>query len=228
MYAERPSIVPGAVVWTSTSDGGETRILPDGCIDVILLGDQLVVAGPDAVARSHRSPAGTRHVGLRFAPGSAPAVLGLRADELCGRSPAFEDCVADPRDLPRRVAAVPDPAAELERAFRRVVHRHHDPIRSAVTAGLAAGQPVGDVARRAGLSPRQLHRRSLEWYGYGPKHLAAVLRLQRAVALGRTGRPAATIAADTGYSDQAHLSRDARRLAGVTFSTLVAQSGNGA
>ena len=66
----------------------------------------------------------------------------------------------------------------------------------------------------------RLHRRSLAAFGYGPKMLDRVLRLQRALGLARSGVPFATTAATAGYADQAHLSREVRSLAGVPLRVL--------
>jgi AraC-like DNA-binding protein len=66
-----------------------------------------------------------------------------------------------------------------------------------------------------------LHRRSLTAFGYGPKTLARILRLQRALALARKGVPFAETAARAGYADQAHLARDVRELAGMPLGQLV-------
>ena len=77
------------------------------------------------------------------------------------------------------------------------------------------------TAETVNLGPRQLHRMSLRAFGYAPKTLAKVLRFDRALALARGGTPFATVAAVAGYADQAHLSRDVRRFAGVPLSTLV-------
>ncbi len=87
---------------------------------------------------------------------------------------------------------------------------------------LAHGRPVAAVAETVGLSGRQLQRRSVEAFGYGPKLLARILRFQRAARLARSGTPFATVAVDAGFSDQAHLARDVHELAGVTLSQLVA------
>jgi len=77
---------------------------------------------------------------------------------------------------------------------------------------------VAVLAAQAGLSERQLHRRCLTAFGYGPKMLDRVLRLQRFLALGRA-RPAASLAelaAAAGYADQAHLGHECRALGGAT------------
>jgi AraC-like DNA-binding protein len=85
---------------------------------------------------------------------------------------------------------------------------------------LAAGATVADTAAEVGLSARQLHRRARELYGYGPKTLARILRLRRALALLDGGLPAGRVAADAGYADQPHLAREVRTLAGVPLGRL--------
>lgn len=70
-----------------------------------------------------------------------------------------------------------------------------------------------------------MHRRSLTAFGYGPKTLARVLRLQRALALARAGVPYADTAARTGFADQAHLARDVRELAGMPLGELLGRTG---
>ena len=86
---------------------------------------------------------------------------------------------------------------------------------------LQAGDPVSRVADALGMSERQMRRRSLEPFGYGPKTLARVLRLNGAIDLARSGLAFADVAADSGYADQAHLARDVREFAGVPLSQLV-------
>ena len=83
---------------------------------------------------------------------------------------------------------------------------------------------MAELARQAGLSERQLHRRCVPAFGYGPKTLDRILRLQRFLALGRAepGAGLARLAADAGYADQAHLGRDCRALAGATPAQLLA------
>ena len=71
-----------------------------------------------------------------------------------------------------------------------------------------------------GLNERRLHRRCLAAFGYGPKTLARILRMNRAVDLARAGTPFATVAVAAGYADQAHLARDVRALAGVPLGLL--------
>lgn len=81
MYAERPSTVPGAVLWRSSVDG-TGRVLPDGCMDLIWMRGELVVAGPDTGPYEHAGTPGSRYVGLRFAPGALPELLRVPARDL--------------------------------------------------------------------------------------------------------------------------------------------------
>jgi len=49
VYTERPSRVPGAVLWQRTVQATEPqRVLPDGCLDLIWSGGTLLVAGNEA------------------------------------------------------------------------------------------------------------------------------------------------------------------------------------
>src|SRR5258708_2101981 len=81
-YRERPTIVPGVVLWQRTVGPAPelTRILPDGCLDLVWDGRRLFVAGPDSTARLHQSRAGVSYVALRFSGGTGPALLGTPAD----------------------------------------------------------------------------------------------------------------------------------------------------
>jgi AraC-like DNA-binding protein len=95
-----------------------------------------------------------------------------------------------------------------------------DPAVAAIVTRLRGGASVGATADAVGLSARHLHRRCLDAFGYGPKTLARVLRMGRAVPLARAGTPFAVVAATAGYADQAHLAREVRALAGVSLTQL--------
>ncbi|MET8838162.1 helix-turn-helix transcriptional regulator [Micromonospora sp. NPDC004540] len=96
-----------------------------------------------------------------------------------------------------------------------------DPIGARVAARLAAGATVAATAAEVGLGARALHRRSQALFGYGPKTLARILRMRRALDLARAGAPLAEVAALAGYADQAHLTREVKELAGVPPTRLL-------
>ncbi|WP_051187014.1 helix-turn-helix transcriptional regulator [Nocardia tenerifensis] len=232
-YRERPSRFGRAVVWTRTvtEHDAPTPVLPDGCMDLLWVGGRLVVAGPDTRAFRPVAVPGTRYAGIRFFPGTAPALLGVPADELRDQRIDLADVwsAGTVRRLNERLAATDDPVAELERvALRRAAEvAPPDPVLRRVVAALNAGWSVGATAEAAGLNARLLHRRSLAAFGYGPKTLARVLRLQRALALARAGVSFADTAAATGFADQAHLAREVRDLAGMPLGQLITGRGLG-
>ncbi|WP_208857939.1 helix-turn-helix domain-containing protein [Streptomyces flavidovirens] len=236
MYAERASRLDGAVVWTRTvpppaSGPAAHPVLPDGCMDLLWTNGKLYVAGPDTHAHPPgETPAGAnaRYDGVRFAPGAAPAFLGVPAHELRDQRVDLAELwpAARVRALTGLVSGAADPAAALEKAALRHAADAPppDPALRAIARQLAAGRTVAATADAVGLGARQLHRRSLAAFGYGPKTLARILRLQRALALVRGGMPYAEAALAAGCADQAHLSREMRDLAGTTLGAYVASA----
>ncbi|MFE7133511.1 helix-turn-helix domain-containing protein [Streptomyces sp. NPDC057638] len=227
-YEERPAALPGAVLWRAVGAGGP--VLPDGCMDLLWTPGQLLVAGPDT--RAHRTPPGTPYAGLRLPPGAAPALLGVPAHELRDRRVPLADLWGERRTRPlaARVDAAPDPAAALEAlalTLAAVPDGAPDPRTAEIVRLLAAGATVASAASTVGLGARQLHRRSLHAFGYGPKTLARILRLQHALALLHQGRPLATAAAVSGYADQPHLARETRALTGITLTAYRVSRGLG-
>jgi AraC-like DNA-binding protein len=225
VYEERPSRLPGAVVWRNTpAEAGVGRVLPDGCMDLLWHEGRLLVAGPDTRAYVAEGAPGV-WTGLRFRPGTAPALLGVPAHELRDRRVALADLwpAAEVRRCTARVHAAAGPASGLDELALRLAADTEppDPLLRHLVSALGAGRPVAATAEELGLGERQLHRRCLAAFGYGPKTLARVLRLQRALGLARQGVPFAETAARTGFADQAHLSRDVKELAGVPLRELL-------
>lgn len=194
-------------------------------MDLLWTEGRLLVAGPDT--RAYRPGLGAQGpwVGVRFFPGTAPGLLGVPAHELRDRRVELADLWsgAEVRRLIERVDAAADPAFAIEELALRLAGDAppSDPVLRAVVASLGAGRSVSATAEFVGLSARQLHRRALGAFGYGPKTLARILRLQRALALARAGVSFAETAALAGFADQAHLARDVRELAGESLSRLV-------
>ncbi|MFD8548751.1 helix-turn-helix domain-containing protein [Streptomyces sp. NPDC059649] len=238
-YRERGSRVAGAVLWTNTTGPSARPVLPDGCTDLIWSEGRLLVAGPDTGPYHPVGvPPGTGYTGLRFAPGLGPAVFGVPAHELRDRRLPLADLwpAAQVRELTERAAerAAQRGAAGAGTGVGRVLEevvgeRLRRDARgpgggartAAVAAALGRGRPVAEVARAVALSERQLHRLSLDAFGYGPKTLARVLRFVRALDLARTGMPYAQVAVRAGYADQAHLAREVKSLAGAPMGVLL-------
>ena len=231
MYAERPSLIPGAVIWTRPPEPDTIRVLPDGCMDLIWGSDgRPFVAGPDTQAHLYETRGDMAMTGIRFPPGLGPSVLGVPADALRDQRVGLDDLwrAADARRLSDRLARAADPGMALEvfaaTRLRVSPPRESGRIREIVRL-IRAGWRVADVAFAVDLSERQLHRRSLEAFGYGPKTLARILRLNDALAAASGGWPLADVAVRSGYADQSHLARDVRALTGVPLGTLVTGPG---
>ncbi|MFG2606106.1 helix-turn-helix domain-containing protein [Streptomyces sp. NPDC048514] len=229
MYAERKSRLAGAVVWTNTPAGaGTAPVLPDGCMDLMWSDGRLLVAGPDTGPHVIEGPA-RPWAGVRFFPGTAPALLGLPACELLDHRADLADLWpgALVRRLRDRVAAAPDAATALEEIAldRAAWSAAPDPRLRRLVERLAQGCPVSVAAAELGIGARQLHRRCQASFGYGPKTLARILRLRRALALARSGVPYAETATRAGYADQPHLAREVRRLAGRPLGELLRGGG---
>ncbi|WP_369274151.1 helix-turn-helix domain-containing protein [Streptomyces sp. R11] len=229
MYAERASRLPGAVVWTNTPGGpGAGRVLPDGCMDLLWNDGRLLVAGPDTRAYVTGGEP-TAWAGVRFYPGTAPGFLGVPAHEVRDRRVDLADLwpASEVRRLRGRIEASADTVTALEDvALERAADAERpDPLLRQVVTALDSGHPVSATADQLGYGARQLHRRCLAAFGYGPKTLARILRLQRALALARDGVAFAETAVRAGYADQAHLARDVKELSGVPLGELLGRSG---
>ncbi|MFJ2958301.1 helix-turn-helix domain-containing protein [Streptomyces sp. NPDC087270] len=223
MYSEWAHPVGGVTVWSRTDGGGEYRVLPDGCMDLIWHDGTLLVAGPDTAAHAAHDRPGAAYAGLRFAPGAGPGLLGVPAREMRDLRVPLADLWPGARARQLAERAGDDPVAVLEQWVSRRTREvgPADPLPRRVAGALAAGRTVAEVAGRTGLGERQLRRRCEAAFGYGPKTLARILRLQRALELARAGTPFADVAAEAGYADQPHLSREVRALAGVPLGELV-------
>ncbi|SCL28200.1 transcriptional regulator, AraC family [Micromonospora rhizosphaerae] len=224
MYRERQSALPGAVLWTSVSTGARVRVLPDGCLDLLWSRRSgLLVAGPDRTAYLTDSAPGERWLGLRLPPGVGPAVFGVPAHELRDRRVPLDALWGRAAvELAELLGDRPTGAAlEAVASARLAGAGGPDPLGARVAALLAAGVTVTATAAEVGLGERVLHRRCRHLFGYGPKTLARIVRMQRALTLARAGTPLAEVAARSGYADQAHLTRDVRDLAGVPPTRLL-------
>jgi AraC-like DNA-binding protein len=191
-------------------------VLPDGCMDLVWTGSELLVAGPDTGPHTVRREPGVASAGLRFAPGGLPGLLGVPAAAVRDqRVPLRELHPRLARRATARLELGDDHVAVLTEVALALPGRPVEPGLRAVAAQLGVGATAGATAERLGWTTRSLHRRCLVAFGYGPAVLRRVLRFRRAAALLYDGVPPAEAAALAGYADQPHLSREVRVLAGV-------------
>jgi AraC-like DNA-binding protein len=218
-------------------------IVPDGCVEIVFnLGDRFINAEtgerqPRVLLAGQMTrpvialPTGDVDlIGVRFRTGRAGAAMRMPMwrlqDQLIDASAVVDgiDRVADDlRNVPHA-----DRLDHLAQALSdRLAFVAADSI-SAVDHALAiinrsrGNVAIERVARVVGVTRRHLERQFREYVGLGAKHLARIARIHSALDLLQL-KPlmsGAEIAAACGYSDQAHLIRECRALAGATPSRL--------
>jgi AraC-like DNA-binding protein len=201
------------------------RLLPDGRINVVRIsGIGVQIAGPRTRCTTPPELPVMLTLGAAFRPGAAPQLLRTPASALVDEHVALDavaprlaarldERVGDAHDLREALAAL---AEELALALR--ASSAPDPaVRHAVGLLDRGTATIAQIAHRAFVSERELQRRFAEHVGYGPKTLQRVLRFQRFLEkIALPGIDLAGAAALAGYADQAHLSRETRRLADLT------------
>ncbi len=215
------------------------RNLPTGGVELQCpLGGLPRVIGPLTKAKVQVLPPSTTVVGARFWPGAAPLFLGLAVDELLDLCVGLDDLWrGNAVRLGELLAAAPDPLSALEVLQRFLISRETraaspDELVSAAVRRLMPGQvaEVGALSTELRISRSQLRRRFLTTVGVGPKTLQRTLRFQGYLALAQAAaRPGprtpvasvADLAAEAGYADHAHLTRECRRLTGLTPTELL-------
>ena len=218
-----------ACLWVSVTAPDRpslTAVLPDGCTDLIWQrGHGAFVAGPDTGPAPAEMPPGTILVGARFWPGAGGPALRLPLAEVRDQRVDLAAC------LPRLAGQLP-PDLTPDQALRKLTE---------LSAGLVTSSPPDQLVLRAtqllatgritatGLGPalavsqRQLRRRFDESVGYGPKTMQRILRFRRVVDYLTGPMPVADLADlafRLGYADQAHLTRETTRLAGLPPAAL--------
>jgi AraC-like DNA-binding protein len=199
-------------------------------MDLMWHDDRLVVAGADTATVAVVTRPGAATWGLRFPPGVAYALLGVPARELTDQRVDLADLAPVPGGA--LASAGDDIPVMLERVLVSLWRRADpDPsvLRLAASLDHAARgrRSVRQIAADHGLSERSLRRTGDRLFGYGLKTLMGIHRFQHALRLARSGTALSEAAATAGYFDQAHLSREVRRLTGATPGALLARSRQG-
>jgi AraC-like DNA-binding protein len=212
---------------------------PHGGAEVrCVLGEAPRLLGPLTAATYREIPAGGTVVGVRLRPGVLSGLVGLSADELLDQDVAGSDIWRDLARVEDLLGEAATPRAALDELESFVAHRagEPDPLVDKAVRHLMPwhGGGPGSLPALLSISERQLRRRCRAAVGVGPKELHRILRFQGFVArvrasIDRPGAPDVALArwgVEAGYHDQAHLSRECRRLLGVTPGEYVAQSRN--
>jgi AraC-like DNA-binding protein len=251
-YEERSTQGPlrpwSPCVWVRHAPDAEAtsaRVVPDGCTDLLWRRGELEIAGPDTGHRDVPLAPGELIVGVRLRPGAARPLLGeTPATAVADAQPVLRELWGEAAlRLADSLAGTREPweiASALVGALGDRMDAY-EPDRVAVAVAEALDRPdppgIAGLAWELGFSERHLRRRVRAATGYGPKTLEQILRFRRtleaaapvqvraskAMSVGRT--PDWTrIAAEQGYADQAHLSRQVRRWSGASPRGLATQA----
>jgi AraC-like DNA-binding protein len=215
--------------WTAVPTGRH-RLVPDGCVDIVCLSSgRIMLCGPETTAWTFELPVGTTAVGARFRPGGASHIFGLDLSTVRNQVVPFGKVVGDEaadhlaRTLGQR-ADLESRRSALERWLAcRITERkpRTDEFADAVLLQLVTSPRAtpGELGAPFGLTTRQVHRRSLQLFGYGSSVLARLIRFQRFLSLSEAAGSSARLgllAVEAGFADQAHLIRDCRAITGLS------------
>jgi AraC-like DNA-binding protein len=208
-------------------------VFPDGCVSIsygrnpAFPGARLSVLGPRVQVFTVPVWGGHCFRGIRLAPSATSAVLGREPGTLRDRVPDLTEIAPDLAtyllDTLANASTFEATAEAFESALRALgppVDRI-DPIaaRAASIIIEAGGDvPISQVAAAVGLGQRQLERRFRAAVGLTPKEFARVRRIRAAARLLVTSESAtwADRAAEAGFADQAHMTRQFGSTAGAS------------
>jgi len=218
--------------WTRASDAAEAphRVLPDGCVDLLVdlrAGTAELVGPMTRAALVPGDPASV--IAARFRPGAGERAMGVPLDALADASVSLDelgieaapliDALADAHEADRVPIVAAFVRARLARAepIDRLVQR-------AVTRLAGGSTRVATLAAELGVSRQYLARVFARDVGVSPKMLARIARMQRVmIAITQGRRDWAALAHELGFADQAHLAHDATELAGLSPTRLAAE-----
>ncbi|WBB63933.1 helix-turn-helix domain-containing protein [Streptomyces sp. WMMC500] len=202
------------------ADTYDTKVLTHPNLHLVFEEPEPLVYGVQRDLFVRRLTGAGQVLGVRFRPGGfRPLARGPVAELADRRVPAaelFGPGVAEVSRAVLRAGAVAEMCALAEDFLRPLLPAAPEPAAEEAAAVVAriAAEPgllrVTEVAAAAGMSVRRLQRLFAEYVGASPKWVLRRARLQEAAARADAGTPPdlAALAADLGYADQAHLTRD--------------------
>ncbi len=159
---------------------------------------------------------------VEFRVGGAAAFFPIPISEACNQVIELDALWGREGSLLRGLlceAATPkEKFCVLETVLLKRLIRPQDPAIVAAASHLERGMSVAEVPECLGLLPKTFGRRFRNVVGLSPKRFSRVRRLQR--VLRSLNKPASAgwcmVAAEHGYTDQAHFIHDFRDLTGIT------------
>ncbi len=181
------------------------------------------LAGMTASARRMRTSTGGAVVLARFRPGGAAQFFAQPLHEVFGETVAL-DALVPPGEVSRLQERMMEAGGDAQRlalmqAFLAERLRPTEPDRLVSAAVKAISDAhgavrVAELARRLATSQDPFEKRFRRVVGASPKQFASLVRALHALASYRPGISMATLAAEAGYFDESHLSRELRGFTG--------------
>jgi AraC-like DNA-binding protein len=221
------------------SNGEPQKILPDGCMEIVIhigapfrrVRDAVVQTQPRAFLVGQLTECflleqrGFVHVmGVRFTPPGTSAFLPfdlsdiqdeeVTVEELWGtRGRSLQEAVINANSDDERVRLVENFMLG-QFSGRDFDNRLEEAVR--IMQRNQAGTTVAGISKRVGWCERQFERQFMRKIGMSPKALLRTVRFQNLLQLARSGEATgwASLAVDCGFSDQAHLIREFKRFSG--------------
>lgn len=202
------------------------RILPTGRAQIIITSGTRasILVGPNSTYKEIERHSDHAMLGVSFLPGGLPPLVPVSADELINITTDL-DLIWALGSLEDEIAEL-DAGAALDRFEAELVGRMNpELISQRVLAGgemISTGIQSGLVPRLLGQDRRLFVPEFRRTVGVSLKHFERIERFRRSIAVLRQPQPPtlAAIAADHGYADQAHLTREIVHFAAVTPSRL--------
>jgi AraC-like DNA-binding protein len=202
--------------------GPEVRLCRDETDAVGEALGRAVVGGPRSRFYVKRAGGNACSAGVILRPDAALPLFGIPPCELAEHHARLSDLIGSAAgELVEQVQSAHSPerilcSLEAFLTARLPVGRAIHPAVASALAGIRAGEPIEAAVRSSGCSHRRfvgLFRRTL---GLAPVTYRRLQRFRRAVDGLSNADSLARLAFDCGFSDQAHLSREFREMAGVT------------
>jgi AraC-like DNA-binding protein len=218
--------------WTLRVDQppARLRIVPDGQVDLVfdLLRGEAHVGGARQAPFEVIHEQQTSLLGVSLLPGAASSLLDVAAGQLCADWQPLSSAVGPVAGvLVERLREAASACLRLGvvEAFLLARLGHKDARVERALRAIDESRGSIDIARLgrdSGASPRNLNRLFHEWVGLSPKRFARIVRAQAALRR-LAAEPSAdltALAAELGFADQAHLTREVRAVAGAAPTRL--------
>jgi AraC-like DNA-binding protein len=208
-------------------------LVPDGCVSLLYNANSqrhsafLIFTGPRA--REHRVDirAGDHYCGIRFWPDSGGLILGVSALELFERSEPFANLAPNLSGPVEEQLLNCQQAHDAISIFCRFVAQRRDqcpvvdPIVRRCLQAIQATDgncSISEIADQLEIGPRQLQRRFRTRVGITPKEYCRIRRIRHALSNVVQPKPKgwSIVAAESGFADQSHLTREAIDLTGIS------------